>query len=250
MQVKLTQQAQDIVEAVGRGESIAVSAVAGGGKTTSLVASLQTPKPGTLALAFNKKTATELATRLPTTVTSKTLNAIGHGAWVKHIGRQPKLDAQKLWKLWNDYPLNKQLHKEAPDIISMVKIARNHGLKPGILNVGPLDINLWLDLCDDISKPDELLPHATALFQKSCQQAFEGLIDFDDQIYCPVTFSSPFTKFNCIAVDEAQDLSIPQHEMVKRSLAPNGQLIVIGDPNQAIYGFRCHPLDLAATIWG
>ena len=236
--MNLTQQALDIVEAVKRGESLAVSAVAGGGKTTSLVAALQDAGAGTLALAFNKKTALELEARLPSLVTSKTLNSIGHSAWMKHLGKSLKLDAKKLWTLWNDYPLKGQLKKEGPDIISMVKIARNYGIKPGILGTAPTDTKAWLDLCEEIDSPEDLLVHARALLEKSCKTAFEGLIDFDDQIYCPVTFGSPFTRYATLAVDEAQDLSSTQHEMIRKSLAPSGQLLVIGDPHQAIYGFR------------
>jgi superfamily I DNA/RNA helicase len=236
--MQLTQQALDIVAAFKRGESLAVSAVAGGGKTTSLVAALQAAPTGTLALAFNKKTADELAAKLPPQVTSKTLNSIGNSAWKNHIGKWPKVDARKLWTLWNDYPLKKELQKDAADILRMVKIARNYGISPGNLGSKATDKDQWFRLCEDIDEPEVLFEHALRLLQKSCQVGFEGLIDFDDQIYLPTMFGSPFTKYNCIAVDEAQDLSATQHEMVRRSLATSGQLIVIGDPNQAIYSFR------------
>ena len=71
--------------------------------------------------------------------------------------------------------------------------------------------------------------------------------DFDDLV-CetvklfkeyPDILSGYQNKFNWILIDEYQDINFAQYEMV-RTLMPNpgSNLFVIGDPNQAIYGFR------------
>ena len=63
-----------------------------------------------------------------------------------------------------------------------------------------------------------------------------GCISYDDQIYLPVVFSGAFPRFNTVLVDEAQDLSPLNHQMLRKVAA--GKLIVVGDPRQAIYAFR------------
>jgi hypothetical protein len=41
-----------------------------------------------------------------------------------------------------------------------------------------------------------------------------------------------------VVVDEAQDLSSLNHAMLGKCLRPDGRLIAVGDPKQAIYAFR------------
>jgi superfamily I DNA/RNA helicase len=71
--------------------------------------------------------------------------------------------------------------------------------------------------------------------------------DFDDLV-CetvklfkehPDILSGYQNKFNRLLIDEYQDVNFAQYELV-RTLMPNpgSNLFVIGDPNQAIYGFR------------
>ncbi|MDR2070286.1 MAG: UvrD-helicase domain-containing protein [Treponema sp.] len=85
----------------------------------------------------------------------------------------------------------------------------------------------------------------------------EALLDFDDLIAGtvrllagnPALLSKYRDRYRCILVDEYQDVNFAQYVLV-RLLAPNAQesgtphegavpeFRVIGDPNQAIYGFR------------
>ena len=236
-----TDQQSAIISAFRQGESFAVRAVAGSGKTTTLVEAFQAAPASALSIAFNKKIADELASRMPPYVVSKTMNSLGHTAWAKHVGKRLTLDTKKLFNLWDGYPDRKQFNKDdTRDILRLVKIARNAGLASGIYNQPEIDREAWLALADeyDVVDAENLLDPAYWLLQACVTASFRGLIDFDDQIYMPVLFKSPFTRYSCVAVDEAQDLSPLQHQMVMRSLATQGQLIVVGDPNQAIYHFR------------
>lgn len=65
-------------------------------------------------------------------------------------------------------------------------------------------------------------------------------IDFDDQIYIPLLLAEErfFPKYDIIFLDEAQDLALLQHELLRRVTQPWSNIIIVGDPNQAIYGFR------------
>lgn len=235
----LTPQQSAIISAFKSGESMAIRSVAGSGKTTTLVECFQHAPSSSLSVAFNKRNAEDLASKMPSHVVSKTMNALGHAAWIGHIGKYPKVEADKLFKLLKSAPDYSEIRENTSEILQLVRLAKSFGIKSG-WNTGKLDKDFWLDIADeyDIEDAENLLPYAEWLLIESCKQAFQGLIDFDDQIYMPITYGSPFKKFSCVAVDEAQDLSSMQHEMVRKSLAPGGQLIVVGDPNQAIYAWR------------
>lgn len=73
-----------------------------------------------------------------------------------------------------------------------------------------------------------------------------GLVDFDDLALLPVRLleheaavrSTYRARWTCLAVDEYQDVDALQYRLL-RALAPDdGDLCAIGDPDQAIYGFR------------
>ena len=237
--MKNTSQQDIVITAFKKGESQAVKARAGSGKTSTLVSALQCAPPSTLSVAFNKATALELEARMPSHVVSKTMNSLGHTAWVKHVGKQVKLDTKKLFTLFNTYPHVKQLREDVMDIVKLVRLAKAAGINSGY-NLPPPDKEDWLAIAEahDIIEPEGLLPHAEWLLHENCKTAFQGLIDFDDQIYMSVKYRSVFTKYASVAVDEAQDLSPLQHIMIERSMRPDAQLTVVGDPAQAIYGFR------------
>lgn len=63
-------------------------------------------------------------------------------------------------------------------------------------------------------------------------------ISFNDQLWLPVVMNWIRPWFNLVAVDEAQDLNATQWIMVRKSCKAAGRVIMIGDINQAIYGFR------------
>jgi superfamily I DNA/RNA helicase len=70
----------------------------------------------------------------------------------------------------------------------------------------------------------------------SIDQAYRGLIDFDDQIYMPTLFGGPFPTFPDVMVDEAQDMSRLNHAFLRKLV--KGRLFAVGDQRQSIYGFR------------
>jgi superfamily I DNA/RNA helicase len=234
-----TPQQLAVVEKFKKQDSLAIRAVAGSGKTTTLVMAFQFAPEDSLCVAFNKRNAEDLAKKMPSHVVSKTMNALGHAAWMKHLGRKVILDSNKLFNLIKSAPFYKEIEENAVDIIRMVRLAKSFGVSSG-WNLPAPDLESWLDLADefDIEDGANLLPYAQWLLQENCKTAFRGEIDFDDQIYMPVMYGSPFKRYNCVAVDEAQDLSFLQHKMIEKSLKPEGQLVIVGDPNQAIYAWR------------
>jgi superfamily I DNA/RNA helicase len=62
-------------------------------------------------------------------------------------------------------------------------------------------------------------------------------IDFDDMIYLPLLNNTSFFQQDWVLIDEAQDTNRARRLLAHRMLRPNGRLIAVGDPRQAIYGF-------------
>ena len=58
-----------------------------------------------------------------------------------------------------------------------------------------------------------------------------------DQVFAPVWLDLPMSKFDVVMVDECQDLSRAQIEMVFKALQPGGRVIAVGDKRQAIFAF-------------
>lgn len=239
--MSFTEQQTTAISSISSGASFAMRAVAGSGKTTTLVAGMKQTKRSGIALAFNKRNAEDLALKLgpASSIEAKTMNALGHRVWSTHLNRRLSVSMDKLrflikeanWKLEPD---------EWRALTRMVSLAKARGITPGILEQPLPDIQNWADGFDEIDGDMDLfyglLDQAVDLLQRSVNAAWKGNIDFDDQLYMPIIFQSPFPSFPFVAVDEAQDLSPLQHEMVNRLRAK--QLVVVGDPNQAIYAFR------------
>lgn len=222
-----TQQSAAI-SAFASGQSFGLCARAGSGKTSTIAMMLRaSPRPG-LALAFNKKNAEELQSRCGADgFTAATLNSIGHKAFIRAQGRAT-LDTKKFYAILDT--LNLRLSR--PDTAALKQdydLARAVGYCPH-----PQGRNLAPDWEPEDSEPEVL----RRVLQESIRMAFSGLIDFNDQLYMPACFRTAMPKHPLVIIDEAQDLSPVQHALVAASLEPGGQIIVVGDPAQAIYAWR------------
>ncbi len=74
----------------------------------------------------------------------------------------------------------------------------------------------------------------------------DNLIGFDDLVTYTVKLLENFpeikniyrSRYNYLFVDEFQDIDEAQYKLIKMLVSYDGNICVIGDPNQAIYGFR------------
>lgn len=248
----------------GHGSAVVI-AVAGSGKTTTIVEAAKLlpsySSHSTTFVAFNKSIAEELKTRLPGHVRAQTLNAMGFGAWRRYLGDKAnalKLDANKVRTITqstipaSDYNL---FSKCMPRLIGIAKAiglvpdgADIMGVKNNLSGLVDDSDDVWVDIMEtysldtdaDLDNPKHvalLCKYARAILTQSIAMA-DTLIDFDDQLYMPVIVGTRFWQNDVIFVDEAQDLNKIQRTMLRRALKTNGRLIAVGDPNQAIYGFR------------
>mgnify|MGYP006935472974 CR=1 FL=1 len=239
------EQAAIIEAAKTTTQSLIINALAGAAKTSTLVMICKAlPVIPILSLAFNKRIADEMKLRLPSHVESATLNSIGHRTWSTAIGRRLMVDAKKTYTSIKTYieSLPRRDQGEAYEVLSeavrLVGTMKSSGYIPEgkylpIKRI--ISREAFLDSLDET--PSELaLELAESALTSSIEGAYNGLIDFDDQIYMPTLFGGTFPRFQLILVDEAQDLSALNHAML-RKLATT-RLIAVGDPWQSIYGFR------------
>ena len=213
-------------------DHLIINAGAGTGKTTTIVEAANRINGQKAAfLAFNKSIATELAERLPTGVEAKTFHAFGFAA-IRAAGVKTKV---------NNFKVNniiKELHGAdfyiAPlkKLVSLVKGSMIEGTNKKAINqlIDEYNINFNSDREERIAV--ESIPAILTMCRTQTH-----IIDFDDMIWMPIVNGYPFPKYDVLFVDEAQDFNEVQREMI--SLCINGgRCIIVGDKNQAIYGFR------------
>lgn len=247
MTFKPTAEQTAIIEAArDTTDNLAVVARAGAAKTSTLVMIAEAlPSLEILCLAFNKSIATEMAERLPPNCESKTLHALGFKCWLQFIRKNPKVDGRKVYEILTSIirGLDQEERDEAYELLSetldFIRQAKSSGYLPERYS------GHWKHLVSDEDFYSSLPMEPTKLQRELCdatliesfKQALEGRLDFDDMIYCPALCSVSWPTFDLTLVDEAQDLSPINHYII-RKIVKRKRLIAVGDPLQAIYGFR------------
>jgi len=224
--------------------SAVVIAVAGSGKTTTLLEALKLiPQHESVQLfAFNRAIADELRSRIPrylSHIRANTFHSSGYRAICRHLGlKNIETNSQKLRKLyrakfgWAERPY------EGP-VCQLVSLGKGKGI--GALF--PDDESHWRDLIRhhdlDLQSDDKVgIRLARTLLEASNLAAEnEYSIDFDDQLYLPCLWDLPLDQSYWVMVDEAQDTNAIRRAFLKRSCLPGGRALMVGDPAQAIYGF-------------
>lgn len=251
---KPTAEQDEIVEAACTTEdNILINALAGAAKTTTLELICKAlPVQPILSLAFNKRIAVEMTKRLPGHVACHTLNAIGHRVWMQSIPRRLVVDTKKSYNILKGIvdALPRAEKKEAYDafsgLLKCISAAKLAGYIPAGTSIGKPLIDAdefwqenvsfggWIEQDDtDIDLARNIVDKA---LKESISQSYNGLIDFDDQIYMSTLFGGTFPKYGLVLVDEAQDLSALNHAMLEKLVIR--RLIAVGDPYQSIYAFR------------
>lgn len=236
--------------------SAVVIAVAGAGKTTTIVelANRINPRAFSSFVAFNKSVAEELKTRLPKHVKAMTLNGMGFSAWARHVGQGgPKLEvsANKTRDIMRRLLSEEQIERHGAAIPKLVALAKGSGIVPKSAGIFDADKyvgltrdtdEVWQSLIDHYSvDTDDNVLEAIDLARYILRETINigrELVDFDDQLYLPIIHRARFFQNDWLMVDEAQDVNKIQRAMLKRALRVGGRLVAVGDPAQAIYGFR------------
>ena len=214
----------------GSGHGV-IEAVAGSGKTTTLVTSLELTRPTDKVafVAFNRHIAKELERRAPWHVHVSTLNSLGNSN-IHNSRRGVQFNADKLKLIMSDMNIN----GNGGAIRRLVSLCKANLLDPTPHNLDYIS-DRW-DIDVDEGNKDQVFDLAQRVFAKSLEMT--SVIDYDDQIHLPATGRVGCEKFDVLFVDEAQDLNKAQTTLALKSMAHGGRIIAAGDAWQSIYGFR------------
>jgi superfamily I DNA/RNA helicase len=243
----------------GENRSLVVEAVAGSGKTTTILESLQylPPRDRAKLLAFNKSIAIVLQAKIAeitqqaahegrylASLSAQTFHSCGFGAVREHLGmeRIPPIDARKLQKICRGW-LNPVEGKRYTEFLCrLVGFGKGLGVGTALLDDTPAT---WLQimghhdlLLDEGMTEERACVLAHDLLKRSTRQAEEeGQLDYDDQIYLVSRWDLALPPQDWIFVDEAQDTNPVRRDLVRRLAHLGGQVVAVGDRHQAIYGF-------------
>lgn len=220
----------------GAGNAV-VEAVAGSGKTTTLVEAVRriSARSSSIFLAFNKAIANELASR---GVNARTFHSLVYGIVLHHVGART-INTNKLVDLVRDNLSERDVQLYKAFTIKLVGLARQLGI--GCLV--PDQEAVWCDLAEhhdlELDNDDADYSRAIDLSRKLLQASYDSdQVDFDDLMYVAVRDGLTLPKFDFVFVDEAQDTNAIQRAILRKVMHTNSRLIAVGDPAQAIYGFR------------
>lgn len=242
---KLDEYKQAIVdEYQSTNRNIFVSATAGSGKTFTLckLAEITPPIKSSIFLAFNKSIAEELGQRLPRTVKASTLHSCALSSLCKAFSLNFALSDSKNFNLAKEKMNFKGVHsKRIPGMI--MKICRLYDLMR--FNLVQDDVEAIISLGERYGEEaDENLAKRAIelrmLNKKIADNYFlkggSGKLpmDFTDMLYYATQYvhRDDFKQYNVVFLDEAQDVTPLQYEIVKAVKIPRGRLIGVGDEKQ------------------
>src|SRR6267142_1171356 len=214
-----------------------IEAVAGSGKTTTMVHAFSLVKAGLskIYLAFNKSIAVELGNR---GVNAKTFHGLCYGPVTRAL-KIKTVNADKVRDIIDARMGDDEARMYGSFVNKLVSLGKNAGI--GCL-IEDTEQN-WNDLAQH---HDMELDNENADYGKALRYASEILqvsnlapsLDFDDLLYLAVKNGIALPKFDFIGVDEAQDTNAIQRAVIRKIMGPRSRLMVVGDSAQAIYGFR------------
>lgn len=232
-------QQQAFFAAVEAGDrDIFLDAKAGTGKTTSIEEAMKRVKRGqtVLALAFNRSTADELLRRVPAGVEAKSFNGFGYGQLFRALGKT-SVDGNNMRAIADKIMQKADVREQWTHLRKLCSYAK------GELAYKREAIDALVDKYNmDIADPEQkklrasVVANAHRLLQAAANPG--NTIDFDDQIWLHDVLETTPRQYDWVFIDEAQDMNPMQWALVKKAVKKTGRIVAVGDPRQAIYGFR------------
>ena len=246
----------DIFAAVANtSDNLAINAVAGSGKTTTIVHAASLLSGDVAFLAFNKHIVGELERRLPKHVRAMTIHSLGYKALaagrrrlnMSEYKHADIVDAQLAGNIASRSPAFKGAVTRLVDLarLTLTPLADENGMGELISHHG---ISAQIaEAVEELNDADpaggwrygDVYTRAIAMVRRVVMDGIQefrsaGKIDFTDMLYLPVYLRIAPQRFDTVLVDEAQDLSAAQLALV---IQAGRRIIAVGDPAQAIQGF-------------
>ncbi len=199
-----------------------------------------------LAITFTNKAAEEMASRLivllgeavADQIVIKTFHAFG-AMLLREAGEALGLSPH--FAIAGEQDRQALLRQDYPDLgekginhyLEQISTAKNQLLSPASADL------IGFENLSGLTLKEVYRAYEAALRQNQ-------LLDFDDLIAvtvhlfesCPDVLEWYQQRFGWISVDEYQDINLAQYRLLQLLAGPQANLCVIGDPDQAIYGFR------------
>lgn len=230
-------------------DNLLVSALAGSGKSWTMLAALKSITQGSvLVVALNKAIADHFAAqiqhlRLPRTVGVhvKTFHAAGRAVLMHHY---PRLEVDKgaHEDLINAAAgaISFKMRRAALRLLRLVKDTYAQPTPPSADHT--LALGYEYDIFTAKMNDREIGLTVEAVrdaYIMSLNMKARTKIDFADMVWAPVALDlAPPSRYRNVIVDELQDISAPQMTLTRRLMAPSSRLIAVGDERQQIYQFR------------
>lgn len=237
------------------GGHLVVEALAGTGKTTTIMEALKYSKlRDKCYTAFNKRNAEEAKQKIGIHGDVMTLNGLGY-RYVRAQWPQAKPDdAVEIDRIkaalesveFEALKDEKGTHSAAPRplIKKLIGLAKNTftTAEPAIGDLARLAVQHQLipekrakELGWDV---DDIARVVASTMSASTRPDAKSRISYNDQIWLPVVMGWVRPRFDLVVVDEAQDMSTTQLALARGSVRVDGRVVIVGDRRQAIYGFR------------
>jgi DNA helicase-2/ATP-dependent DNA helicase PcrA len=253
--------------------NLIISAVAGSGKTTTLLKVLEMipEDKSVLFMAFNVTIADELKLRVPKdkyNITVNTVHSFGRSSLSTVM--TPSLDVRKYRGILNsiieyktgknlnsirEYGFNEEQQKYVNEIFKLIptsnvlnelkdfpknitelcNLGRLNLVNFDIKSIGVSEMN---KIATKFSIENNNNESTIGWFLLKIGTTYHKSIDYTDMVSLPIILDLDVEKYDFVFVDESQDLNACQRELMLKSIKDNvGRFIAVGDEKQAIYAF-------------
>lgn len=223
-----------------------VEAVAGSGKTTTLLWCLSLLQKGVrvLFLAFNSHIVRELQSKIPNGIQCSTIHSLGLQSITQDNGK-PEIVASKLRDTIKDVTSklkfeNSKLKNIRNVIIKVVSLAKSVRIdfegKHALVNLYNLISKYNIEVDPTVCPENDILPYIKKVMVQTRQE--RSIIDYDDMLDHCLVYDIAMPKYDFVFVDEAQDLNQCQMDLLPKLSHKSTRIICVGDRYQSIYGFR------------
>ena len=256
----------DIFDAIENSDSnIAINAVAGSGKTTTIVEAckrLGENERNVIFLAFNNHIVEKLKIELKGFARASTLHSLGFSV-LKSLYNFPEYGMKiKV----DDWKYRKYVMNNVFSLSSLIKpdtdAARIYGFccnvsklfslaRVNLIKHNDKDLRELRNLCDEhnlITLYDEV-EVCNTLLANAYKMPKDLIIDYTDMIVLPLFHKDAIPTYKYVFIDECQDLNTAERELMLCA-SKNGRFIAVGDRRQAINGFAgadCQSFDKIAA---
>ena len=220
--------------------NILVSAVAGSGKSTTLIQLLELCRGTVIFMAFNKSIVEELQQKTgydkdSVRVQICTFHSLGMRSLMSHFNKHLKVEKNKTWGILEILNKKWKVPKKNFPALAMVLCKLYDIYRIGLCR----NVEDIKEVADEMGvewDESQILKMVKVIAMMESYNTNPDKIDFIDMIYLPVVKQVELPTPDNLFIDEAQDLNSCQHAMIN-AMKIKGRTVVVGDRSQAIYGF-------------